>query len=103
MDNKATLNEYILQSITSNWELPALTDFEGVSYNYKDVARKITKLHIIFERCGQKTGDKIAICGRNSAQWSVAFLGALTYGAVAVPILNEFKPDTIHHLVNHSE
>lgn len=103
MDNKATLNEYILQSITSNWELPALTDFDGVSYNYKDVARKITKLHIIFERCGLKPGDKIAICGRNSAQWSVAFLGALTYGAVAVPILNEFKPDTIHHLVNHSE
>lgn len=103
MDRKATLNEYILQSITSNWELPALTDFDGVSYSYKDVARKITKLHIIFERCGLKSGDKLAICGRNSAQWSVAFLGALTYGVVAVPILNEFKPDMIHHLVNHSE
>ncbi len=103
MDKKATLNEYILQSITSNWELPALTDFDGVSYNYKDVARKITKLHIIFERCGLKPGDKIAICGRNSAQWSVAFLGALTYGAVAVHIVNEFNPETIHHLVNLSE
>lgn len=103
MDHQTTLNGYIYQSITSNWELPALTDFDGVSYNYKDVARKITKIHILFEKCGLKPGDKVAICGRNSAQWAVAFFGAMTYGAVAVPILNEFKPDTIHHLVNHSE
>lgn len=103
MEKQSTLNGYILQSITSNWELPALTDFDGVSYSFKDVARKITKLHIIFEKSGIKPGDKIAICGRNSAQWAVAFFGTVTYGAVAVPILNEFKPDTIHHLVNHSE
>lgn len=103
MNHEDTLNGYIRQSIINNWELPALTDFDGVSYNYKDVARKITKLHILFEHCGIKKGDKIAICGKNSSQWSVAFLGIITYGAVAVPILNEFKPDTIHHLVNHSE
>jgi len=103
MNHEDTLNGYIRQSIINNWEFPALTDFDGVSYNYKDVARKITKLHILFEHCGIKKGDKIAICGKNSSQWSVAFLGIITYGAVAVPILNEFKPDTIHHLVNHSE
>lgn len=98
-----SLNEYLLKSMTLHWELPALTDFNGTSYQYKDVARKITKLHIIFDRIGLKPGDKIAICGRNSAQWAVAFIGAVTYGAVAVPILNEFKPDNIHHLVTHSE
>lgn len=103
MNHEDTLNGYIRQSIINNWEFPALTDFDGVSYNYKDVARKITKLHILFEHCGIKKGDKIAICGKNSSQWSVAFLGIITYGAVAVPILNEFKPDTIHHLLNHSE
>ncbi len=103
MNHEETLNGYIRQSIINNWELPALTDFDGVSYSYKDVARKITKLHILFEHCGIRKGDKIAICGKNSSQWSVAFLGVITYGAVAVPILNEFKPDTIHHLVNHSE
>lgn len=103
MNHEDTLNGYIRQSIINNWELPALTDFDGVSYNYKDVARKITKLHILFEHCGIRKGDKIAICGKNSSQWAVAFLGVITYGAVAVPILNEFKPDTIHHLVNHSE
>lgn len=80
-----------------------MTDFNGVSYQYKDVARKIMKLHILLERCGLKPGDKVALCGRNSAQWAVAFLGVMTYGAVAVPILNEFKPDNIHHLVRHSE
>lgn len=98
-----SLNEYLLKSMTLHWELPALTDFNGTSYQYKDVARKITKLHIIFDRIGLKPGDKIAICGRNSAQWAVAFIGAVTYGAVAVPILNEFKPDNIHHLITHSE
>lgn len=103
MDFQPTLNGYLRQSIVNNWELPALTDFDGVSYHYKDVARKITKLHILFRNCGIAPGDKISICGRNSAQWAVAFLGVITYGAVAVPILHEFKPDTIHHLVNHSE
>lgn len=103
MKSQSTINEYIIESIKANWELPALTDFNGTSYSYKDVARKITKLHILFGRSGVVPGDRVAICGRNSAQWSVAILGCLTYGAVAVPILNEFKPDTIHHLVNHSE
>lgn len=103
MKHQSTLNGYIYQSITDNWEMPSLTDFDGVSYSFKDLARKITKLHIIFDRCGVRRGDKVALCGRNSSQWSVAFLGAITYGAVAVPILNEFKPDNIHHLVNHSE
>lgn len=103
MKSQPTLNEYIVESIKANWELPALTDFNGTSYNYKDVARKITKLHILYRRSGINPGDRVAICGRNSAQWSVAIMSCLTYGAVAVPILNEFKPDTIHHLVNHSE
>lgn len=103
MENKKTLNEYFLQAMTLYWELPALTDFYGISYQYKDVARKITKLHIIFEQTGVKPGDKVALCGKNSAQWAVAFIGTLTYGAVAVPILNEFKPDNIHHLVTHSQ
>lgn len=102
MEQSTKLNDYIHQALVSNWELPALTDFDGVSYNYKDVGRKISKIHILFNRCGIKCGDKIAICGKNSSQWAVAFLGAITYGAVAVPILNEFKADTIHHLVNHS-
>ena len=86
MDYKQTLNEYIIQSIRKHWELPALTDFNGVSYNYKDVARKITKLHILFERSGLKPGDKVALCGRNSSQWAVAFFGTITYGCIAVPI-----------------
>lgn len=98
-----TLNQYISYSIVEHWELPALTDFHGTSYNYKDIARKITKLRILFEGAGLKKGDKVALCGKNSAQWAVAFLSILGYEAVAVPILHEFKPDTIHHLVNHSE
>lgn len=102
METMNTLNGYLFQSITQNWELPALTDFNGIAYNYKDVARKVTKLHIMFELAGLKPGDKIAICGRNSSQWAVAFIGVVTYGAVAVPILHEFKPDNIHHLVTHS-
>ena len=80
-----------------------MTDFKGVSYQYKDIARKIAKLHILFEHIGIKPGDKIALCGRNSAQWAVAMFGALTFGAIPVPILHEFKPDNIHHLVNHCE
>ncbi|MBO4955234.1 MAG: AMP-binding protein [Muribaculaceae bacterium] len=103
MKSQSTLNQYLIESIKENWELPALTDFNGTSYNYKDVARKITKLHIMFRRAGIVPGDRVALCGRNSAQWSVAMISCLTYGAVAVPILNEFKPDTIHHLVNHCE
>lgn len=90
-------------SIRENWEELALTDFNGVSFQYRTIARKIAKLHIAYETAGIRKGDKIALCGRNSAQWSIAFLATLTYGAVPVPILHDFKPDTIHHLINHSE
>ena len=95
--------ELVEESIRNNWELNALTDFKGTTLRYKDVARKIAKMHIMLEEGGIRPGDKIAICGRNSAHWVVTFLGVITYGAVAVPILHEFKPDNIHHIVNHSE
>lgn len=98
-----SFNAYIENSIRENWELTALSDFKGVSYSYKDIARKIEKMHILMEAAGVKKGDKIAICGRNSSHWAVAFFATLTYGAVVVPILHEFKPDNIHHIVNHSE
>lgn len=98
-----TIIQYIQESVKNNWDLLALTDFNGPSYQYRDVARKIAKLHLAFESAGLQKGDKIALCGRNSAQWAVAFLATVTYGAVAVPILHEFKADNIHHLVDHSE
>ena len=98
-----SFNAYIENSIRDNWELTALSDFKGVSYSYKDIARKIEKMHILMEAAGIKKGDKIAICGRNSSHWAVAFFATLTYGAVVVPILHEFKPDNVHHIVNHSE
>lgn len=94
---------YIEESIKTNWEHDALTDYKGSTLQYKDVARKIEKLHILFENAGVKPGDKIALCGRNSAHWAVAFLATLSYGAVAVPILHEFKPEQVHGIVNHSE
>lgn len=103
MTDCSSLTQYIQAAIRDNWELPAMTNFHGQSFQYRDVARKIVKLHIMFEAAGLKAGDKIALCGRNSSQWSIALMATLTYGAVAVPILNDFKPDTIHHLVNHSE
>lgn len=96
-------NELIEKSIVSNWEKDALTDFKGATLQYHDVARKIEKLHIIFESSSVQKGDKIALCGRNSSSWAVAFLATLTYGAVAVPILHEFTADQIHNIVNHSE
>ncbi len=95
--------QYIEQSIKNNWDKPSLTDFKGATSSYKDVARKIEKLHILFEHSNIRKGDKIALCSRNMSTWGIAFLATLTYGAVAVPILNEFKPDNIHHIVNHSE
>ncbi|MBP1613022.1 MAG: hypothetical protein H6Q13_470 [Bacteroidetes bacterium] len=94
---------YIQNSIINNWDLDALTDYKGVTLQYKDVARKIEKMHILFEESGIQKGDKIAICGRNSSHWGVAFLATVTYGAVIVPILHEFKADNVHHIVNHSE
>ena len=101
--NKETLNEYISASIREHWDLPSLTDMNGTTFLYRDVARKIAKLHLLFEHIGIERGDKIALCGRNSAGWCVAYLATVTYGAVIVPILNEFKADNIHHLVNHSD
>ena len=95
--------KYIEESIRTNWNRPALTDFKGAMSSYKDVARKIEKLHLLFEHCGIQKGDKIALCSRNTSHWGIAFLATLTYGAVAVPILNEFKPDNVHHIVNHAE
>lgn len=91
------------ESIKKHWDLDALTDYKGATLQYKDVARKIEKLHILLAESGIKPGDKIAVCGRNSSHWGVAFLAILTYGAVAVPILHEFKADNIHNIVNHSE
>ncbi len=98
-----SFNQLIEQCIIKNWDLDALTDYKGATLQYHDVARKIEKLHIMFENSGVKKGDKIALCGRNSANWATAFLATLTYGAVAVPILHEFTPDQVHNIVNHSE
>ena len=86
-----------------NWDRPCVTNYQGMTLAYRDVARRIAKLHIAFEQCGLVKGDKVAICSRNQANWGVSFLAAITYGAVAVPILHEFKPGNIHYLVNHSE
>lgn len=98
-----SLNKLLEKSVKDNWDCPALSDFNGVTLYYRDVARRIEKMHIIFEICGVEKGDKIALCARNQANWGVAFLAAITYGAVPVPILHEFKSSNIYHLVNHSE
>jgi long-chain acyl-CoA synthetase len=103
MEKVPSFNSLIEKSIIRNWDLDALTDYKGATLQYHDVARKIEKLHIMFENSGVQRGDKIALCGRNSANWAVAFLATLTYGAVAVPILHEFTADQIHNIVNHSE
>lgn len=103
MDQTQHFNSLIQQSIIDNWDKNALTDFQGATLQYHDVARKIEKLHIMFENSGIVKGDKIALAGRNSAHWAVAFLATLTYGCVAVPILHEFTPDQMHNIVNHSE
>ena len=98
-----SFNAIIEQSIKDHWDLDALTDYKGATLQYHDVARKIEKLHILFESSGVAKGDKIALCGRNSSAWACAFLATVTYGAVAVPILHEFTPDQIYNIVNHSE
>ncbi|MDR1003787.1 MAG: AMP-binding protein [Prevotellaceae bacterium] len=103
MKPKEQFIDYIESSIVDNWNRNAFTDYRGATLQYKDVARKIAKFHLVFEAAGIRPGDKIAVCGRNSAHWGVVFLAALTYGAVIVPILHEFKADNIHHIVNHSE
>ena len=98
-----SFNALIQKSIIDHWDMDALTDYKGATLQYHDVARKIEKLHIMFENSGVVKGDKIALCGRNSANWAVAFLATLTYGAIAVPILHEFMPEQIHNIVNHSD
>uniref|UniRef100_UPI004025BD4E AMP-binding protein n=1 Tax=Phocaeicola coprocola TaxID=310298 RepID=UPI004025BD4E len=103
METTSSLIQLIEESIRKNWNLDAMTDYKGATLQYKDVARKIEKMHILFEHAGIKKGDKIALCGRNSANWTATFLGVITYGAVAVPILHEFKADNENNIVNHSE
>ena len=103
MQQIPNFNALIQQSIIDHWDMDALTDYKGATLQYHDVARKIEKLHILFENSGVQKGDKIALCGRNSSQWAVAFLATLTWGAVAVPILHEFNAEQIHNIVNHSE
>ena len=103
MEQIPSFNDLIEQSIVKNWDRDALTDFKGQTLQYHDVARKIEKLHILFENSGIQKGDKIALCGRNSSQWAAAFLATLTYGAIAVPILHEFMAEQIHNIVNHSD
>lgn len=103
MNSIPSFNSYIENSIIKNWNLDALTDYKGTTLQYHDIARKIEKLHILFENSDVKKGDKIAVCGRNSSQWAVAFLAIITYGAIVAPIQNEFKPEQIHNIVNHSE
>ncbi|MCM1369389.1 MAG: AMP-binding protein [Candidatus Amulumruptor caecigallinarius] len=102
MENTKSLNRLIELAVINNWNRMALSDIGGANYQYKDVAELIEKLHILYEHANLKPGDKIAICGKNSATWAVVFLSGLTAGLVVVPILHEFKPDNIHHLVNHS-
>ena len=103
MEHIPSFNALIQQSIIDHWNDDALTDYKGATLQYHDVARKIEKLHILFENSGVQKGDKIALCGRNSSQWAVAFLATLTYGAIAVPILHEFNAEQVHNIVNHSE
>lgn len=103
MNNIPSFNSYIEKAITENWLLDALTDYKGATLQYHDVGRKIEKLHIMMEAAGIQKGDRIAVCGRNSAHWAVAFMATLTYGAVVVPILHEFNGEQIHNIVNHSE
>ena len=103
METFSSFNAYIQKAVVENWNQDALTDYQGITLQFHDVARKIEKIHILFENSGIQKGDKIAICGRNSAHWAVAFLATLTYGAVAVPILHEFNGEQIQNIVNHSE
>ena len=98
MEQIPSFNEIIEKSIVNNWERDALSDYKGATLQYHDVARKIEKLHILFENSGIRRGDKIALCGRNSANWAVAFLATLTYGAIAVPILHEFTAEQVHNI-----
>lgn len=102
-DRSRSFNAIMEKSIKENWDRMAFSDMGGINYQYKDLAITVAKMHILFERSGIKRGDRVAICGRNSSNWGVVFISCLTAGVVAVPILHEFKADTIHHLVNHSD
>lgn len=95
--------KYIETSLKQNWDLPALSDYQGVSYKYKDVARRIAKIHIMLEECDVKKGDKISLLGKNSSNWAITYLAIVSYGAVVVPILPDFHPNDVHHIVNHSD
>lgn len=101
--NFTSVNKTFEASFKENWDRPAISNYQGATLHYRDLARRIEKLHIMFEECGLDKGNKVAICSRNQANWAVSFLAALTYGAVPVPLMHEFKPTNIHHLVNHSE
>ena len=101
--NLKSVNKFFEKSFKENWERPAISNYQGVTLSYRDLARRIAKLHIVFEECGLQKGDKVALCSRNQAHWVVSFLSAMTYGAVPVPLMHEFKSSNIHHLVNHSE
>ena len=101
--NFTSVNKIFEKSFKENWDRPAISNYQGVTLHYRDLARRIAKLHIMFDECGLEKGDKVAICSRNQANWVVSFLAALTYGAVPVPLMHEFKPSNINHLVNHSE
>ena len=98
-----SVNKIFENAFKKNWERPAISNYQGVTLKFGDVARRMAKLQIMFEECGLQKGDKVAICSRNQANWAVAFLATMTYGAVPVPLLHEFKSANIHHLVNHSE
>ena len=98
-----SVNKIYQEAFKKHWERPAISNYQGVTLKYGDVARRMAKLHIMFEECGLQKGDKVALCSRNQANWAVAFLASMTYGAVPVPLLHEFKSSNIHHLVNHSE
>ena len=98
-----SVNKIYQEAFKKHWDRPAISNYQGITLHYRDVARRIEKMHIMFEECGLKKGDKVALCSRNQANWAVAFLSAMTYGAVPVPLLHEFKSNNIHHLVNHSE
>ena len=98
-----SVNKLYQEAFKKNWDRPAISNYQGITLHYRDVATRVEKMHIMFEECGLQKGDKVAICSRNQANWAVAFLSAMTYGAVPVPLLHEFKSSNIHHLVNHSE
>ena len=98
-----SVNKIYQEAFKKHWDRPAISNYQGITLHYRDVAERIAKMHIMYDECGLQRGDKVAICSRNQANWAVAFLSAMTYGAVPVPLLHEFKSSNIHHLVNHSE